>query len=312
MASRGFDVKLREEVAGRTTGQWLGMGYAALCKAFGLEKAFGHTNPYHRHAFPIDWWRAQSEGADLAVINYSYWARLPCACPKAVVLHDLLSDAMWGGTERETEELRSAALVVAISIDEERRLRERGIRNVLWSPPIVPAERFDDSEQMGLTGSCNRFNVEGLRWLERGLGRREAGVHLYGPLGRVAQSAAFVPRGSYADRYLPYRECGIVLLPTALGTGVQIKAVEALACGRAIVARRGAMRGLPPSEGAWIEVSTPEEMVSQAESLQADRPRRHRQCEAAQAYYDRHLRAEEITRRLREAYEGMGGTQILA
>ena len=74
----GFDLRLREDYRRRSATQQMGIAYAALFKVLGMEKAFGHSNPYHRHAFPVDWWRECVEGCDVAIIHYSYWARLPC------------------------------------------------------------------------------------------------------------------------------------------------------------------------------------------------------------------------------------------
>ena len=65
-----------------------------------------------------------------------------------------------------------------------------------------------------------------------------------------------------------------------------------MAAGRAIVARRGAMRGIPPGNGAWIEVDTPDEMREAARRLQADPAARRAQMAAAHAYYRMHLDAE--------------------
>ncbi len=301
----GFGIELREKTAGRTLKQLGGIAYAAVCKGLGLEKAFGHTNPYHRHAFPESWWRARTEGADLAVIIYSYWAWLPCRCPKVVALFDLWSDYMWEGSARETEDLRTADLVVVISKNEEEKLKQRGIRNVLWSPPSVPPEETPDRSAVGLVGSGNPFNVEGLRWLEAAANRSHLPVRVYGALARQAHGDGFEKIGAYMDDYQPYRECGIVLMTTARGMGVQIKGIQALACGRAIVARRGAMRGLPAADGAWVEVDTPEDMIRAAEELRGDPAARRVAKEAAAAYYEKHLHHERVRDALRGAYEAL-------
>jgi glycosyltransferase involved in cell wall biosynthesis len=299
---RGFVVRLREEECRRSPIQWAGIGYAALCKVLRLEQAFGHANPYHRFAFPPGWWARHAEGADLAVIHYSCWAWLPCAVPKVVVLHDLWSDAMrwWNG--RETEELGTAQLVVVISQDEELKLRARGIERTLWSPPLVEPADLPDSGRAGLVGSLNPSNREGLRWLEGAAKSLPGGIRVYGSLAAAVRSPFLNPVGRYGDRYAPYRDCGIALLTTGQGMGVQIKAVEALACGRAIVARRGAMRGLPPSDEAWIEVSTAEAMIEAASRLRSDPSERSRLAAAAREYYRRHLDHRRIRAELHEAY----------
>lgn len=302
VAGRGFGVVLREDERGRSPIQWAGIGYAAVCKALGLERAFGHANPYHRHAFPASWWARHAAGADLAVIHYSYWARLPCTMPKVVVLLDLWSDVMRWWNRREIEELKTAQLVVVISTDEEQSLRARGVERILYSPPLAEPAEFPESDRIGLVGAPTLFNREGLRWLERAAAPPGGEIRVYGGLSAAARAPFLAGFGRYAGRYDPYRDCGVVLMTTSQGMGVQIKAVEALACGRAIVARRGAMRGIPPSEEAWIEVATPQEMVEAAFGLQRDGAKRSRLGSAARAYYDRHLDHRRIRDTLREAY----------
>ena len=270
----GFDLVFREDSHARLLlRQAAGILYAAVAKALRLNKAFGHANPYHRYAFPPTWWEAESRRVDLALINYSYWARLPCECPKVINLLDLWSDSMWGGHQLETAELRRTDLILSVSADEARTLKARGAPHVLWMPPLVPLTDCTDTATVAVVGSDSAANRAGWQWLESALNPSALSVHVYGGLsGRVAGSHA-VAEGAYADRFQPYRDAGIVLMPTSLGMGVQIKGVEALACGRAIVARKGAMRGLIPDEGAWIEVQTAEDMIEQAKRLQGRRRR---------------------------------------
>ena len=298
---RGFGLAFEddEHVRRLRPGWAWGMAYAAACKTLGLERAFGHANPYHRLAFDPDWFARHSQSADLALIHYSYWARLPCACPKVVVLHDLLSDIMWGGAQTETRDLKSAALVVVISKQEEIRLRERGIARTVWSPPFVAAEELPDSDRIGIIGSSNAFNREGLRWL--GTAEDLPPVKVFGQLSRFASRRGFEPMGRYDHAMDPYRQCGIVLMTTSSGTGVQIKTIESLAAGRAIVARRGAMRGIPPGDGAWIVVDTPEEMWAAARRLAQDRAARARQMAAARDYYRAHLDVVRLRAELKAA-----------
>lgn len=303
---RGYRVALREDTCpGKTWLQWLGMAYAAICKGLQMERAFGHFNPYHRFAFNRDWWMALSRQADLVVINYSYWAWLPTFSPKVIVLHDLISNTMWGGSNRETEDLRNADLVVVISKDEEEQLRRRGISNILWSPPLVKPGFFALTQTVGIIGSANLYNREGLRWLSAAPPPETLSVNVYGALSQFVIWPNANKIRSYIDPYRPYQDCGIILLPTALGMGVQIKAVEALACGRAIIARRGAMRGIPEGEGAWIEVDSPHEMWLQAERLFNDRPGCIAQGEKARSYYQRYLDHKKIFADLQSAYKSL-------
>ena len=301
LKKRGFEVVFREDDESRRfhpSRAW-GMAYATGCKALGLERAFGHANPYHRFAFDPDWVARHSESADLAVFAYSYWAGFRVACPKAVLLLDLWSDFMWGGSEAEIRDLKTADLVIVISKLEEARLQARGIDRTLWSPPFVAAPELPDSNRIGMVGSANAFNQEGLRWL--GAGPIDSPITVFGGLSLYADKNGFDPVGRYADTMDPYRQCGILLMTTAGGMGVQIKSIEALAAGRAIVARRGAMRGIPPGNGAWIEVDTPEEMQEEARRLQADGEARTRQMAAAREYYHAYLDETRLRVELRNA-----------
>lgn len=299
--NRGFQMVFREddELRRLRPGRAWGLAYGAGCKALGLERTFGHANPYHRYAFDPAWIARHSESADLAVFAYSFWAGFPAACPKVVLLLDVWSDYMWGGRKLETRDLKTADLVIAISKQEERSLHERGITRTLWSPPFVAPQTLPDSDRIGMLGSANAFNREGLKWL--GEGYSDAPVKVFGQLAAFAVGSGFEPVGRYADAMDPYRACGIILMATTAGMGVQIKSIEALAAGRAIVARRGAMRGIPPGNGAWIEVDTAEEMRETARRLQLDSVARRAQMDAARDYYRAHLDANRLRAELREA-----------
>lgn len=301
---RGFEVVFREDaVRGVTGGQAVGLIYGAVCKGLGLEKAFPHANPYHRYAFPAEWWRRMSEGFDLAVFNYSYWCGLPCPMPKALALHDLWSNYMWGGTRTETREIRSCAHTFVISVEESAQLRARGITSVSWCPPAIPAVDLPLEPSCALLGSGNTFNIEGLRWLESaGAALADAGIKVYGALATSVRRTELIAAGRYAGQWDPYRENGIVLFATVQGMGAQIKTIEALAAGRAIVARRGAVRGLPSGDGAWIEVDTPEDALAWIVRLRKDHTLRSEWSARARAYYDEHLMASRIIDDMRERY----------
>jgi glycosyltransferase involved in cell wall biosynthesis len=307
----GIRVVLRENDRPRLQmRQYIGILYASICKFLGMEKAFGHANPYHRYAFPADWWYDYTRNADLAVIHYSYWAWLPCACPKFIALLDIWSDSMWGGCKREVNELQAADKISVISLEEQKKLEERGIPDTIWSPPFVDAVSLTDNDQIGMVGSANRFNQEGLTWLSRVSDIPDMQIKLYGGLAKHATGLdGFVPVGRYANTMDPYRSCGIILMTTSLGMGVQIKGIEALAAGRAIIARRGALRGIPEEQGAWIEVDTPNEMLEAAKRLQQDKDARLRQMEAARAYYQKHLDANQLRSQLLLHYQQVASSR---
>lgn len=302
LSGEGFRLIMREDTERLNAAQCFGILYAAVFKALGRERAFGHSNPYHRFAFPASWWKRHTANCDLAVVVLSFWARLPAPCPKAVVLLDLWSGRMWEGPAREAAELASCDRVMVISKAEEATLNSLGVKRTLWSPPVVPQWNGPLPPAAGLVGSDNPMNVEGLRWLESS-GAPPFPIRVYGRLASHVRAPGFVPVGAYSDTMQPYRECGVILFTTTHGTGVQIKSIEALAAGRAIVERRGAIRGLPEADGAWMSVESPAAMVAAAASLIGDEPARQRLSDRARNYYRRNLDATDVTAATRDAYE---------
>jgi len=284
--------------------QLYGMGYALFFKALRQEKAFGHSNPYHRYAFSSDWLYQHTKNTNLCEIHYSFWARLETACPKVVIVHDLWSDIMWEGKVTETAELKGADLLITVSYDDKVKLIRSGIENVHWSPPCIEQNGFDDSTEVAIIGSGNRHNLEGLNWLKNGLKMKDqAKIHCYGAIGKnVEGDTRFLSHGQYQKASAPYQHCGIVLMLTTEGTGIQIKGVEALAAGRAVIARKGAMRGLPRDIEGWIEVETVEEMYSVLKELRSDAAIRKSAMNKAREYYQEYLEKNKIFEELRCKY----------
>ena len=293
----GYKVELREDDSRRNMMQYYGIAYASVCKGLGMEKAFGHSNPYHRHAFSQEWFYKKTESAELAVINYSYWSWLKCRCPKVIVLLDLWSDYMWEGMSREIEDLGTASMIIVISVDEEKKLHDMGLKNTFWSPPAVKKQEFAPSGSVCMVGSCNQFNREGLKWLESATSADSLNVDVFGKLSDAVSKSNFRKVGRYKDTFEPYRDNGILLMPSAGGMGVQIKTIEALASGRVIVARKGAE--------AWIEVEKPEEMVEAAMYLKGDEQARLKQSELARGYYDEFLDSDRIRSELKSSYQAL-------
>jgi hypothetical protein len=290
LEDEGFEIVLREtDLPRRSARMWCGLAWGALCQGLKLKKAFGHANPYHRWSVPLSWWKTHTADADLVVVAYSFWAHLPTPCPKVLLLLDLWSDTTWTHVRRETRDIASCDCVLVISTEEEATLNARGIPQTLWHPPHVPLSNFPVDSAVGLVGSNSAYNREGLSWLAATSDDASVRVRVYGSLAAQAKAKLFEVVGRYETDAQPYAECGIMLMTTTLGMGVQVKTIEALAAGRAIIARRGAMRGIPEGEGAWIEVDTPEAMLAEAARLLKDTEAREAQGQRAHAYYRQHL-----------------------
>lgn len=294
LSKMGFDLVFREDSECVNAVQVLGFAYAIVCKGLRMERAFGHTNPYHRFAFSERWWRRITSGYDLACMQYGYWARFRSECPQVIILHELLSSFHWSGQRREIAELRQADLIVTVGKDEEEWLRSRGVGNAFWSPPAAEEQDFPVTAEIGMIGTMAHQNLEGLKWLESARPLPGLTVKVFGSMAKVVTVPFLAPVGRYEGRYDPYRACGIHLLTRGDRPGLQIKAVEALACGRAIVARRGSMRGLPEVAGAWRTVETPDEMLQAAQELQSDESRRRSLAEAARSFYRKHLDSRKV------------------
>jgi hypothetical protein len=304
--SEGFNVVLRQDSFASRLKALPIVLYGAFFEGLGLRRAFGHSNPYHRYAFPLSWWHTHTADAGMVVLNYSFWSWLPFKGPKCTVLLDLYSDRMWEGIDREARDLATCDLVQVISVDEQAKLQRHGVENIVWSPPAVEPTEMPLTPSVGIVGDSTHLNREGLRWLSRcGARIPDSPVRVYGQLaGKVATADdRFEPVGRYDQDDQPYRECGIVMMTTAQGTGVQIKAIEALAAGRAIVARKGAMRGLPASTSAWVEVATAEDMWREAARVHGDATAREAQAEQARLYYREHLAADAVRARTLAAYK---------
>ncbi|MBA4388120.1 MAG: hypothetical protein C0404_09075 [Verrucomicrobia bacterium] len=300
----GYGLEFREETERLGAMQLVGSAYALAARILRLERAFGHSNPYHRYAFTQEWWSRVTAGADLAVMQYTHWARFRSLCPCAIVTQELLSSYHWGGSVIETRELEGANLVVTVGADEADSLKQRGLKYVMWSPPAIPQpkESLEVTAEVGLTGTVAPQNLEGLRWLESVLTAGSPRIRVYGNMASEVKSQFMAKVGRYGDNDQPYRECGIQLMTRARRPGLQIKAVEALACGRAIVARRGSMSGLPPTGDAWIEVDTPQQMIAEVQRLQSDAVARQQLASAATLFYTKHLESGKVLADLTDAY----------
>lgn len=305
MQLRGFSVEFRESGCSVSFPNILGIVYASVFKGLGMERAFGHSNPYHRLAFSKNWLYRLSKGYDLCVMQYGFWAGFPLQCPKAVVVHELLSNYHWEGSARETKDFATADLVVVVGRDEEILLRSRGVKSVLWSPPAVKSVDYPACSKVGLIGTKAPQNIEGLRWLEKANPPESFKIHVYGSLAQETKKAMFVPEGRYERQGEPYENCGVLLLTRPDRPGLQIKAVEALAYGRVIVARRGSMRGLPEGDDAWITVDSPREMIEVAAGLQNDHQKIELLALKAKAYYKKYLDNELILDSLRAAFTSL-------
>ena len=74
LTDAGFTLDLASGLSFYKISQLYGMLYALIFKAIRADKAFGHSNPYHRYAFDPEWIYQNSSEVDLCEIHYSYSA----------------------------------------------------------------------------------------------------------------------------------------------------------------------------------------------------------------------------------------------
>ena len=94
-----------------------------------------------------------------------------------------------------------------------------------------------------------------------------------------------------------YQASTAVMLPVFTGTGMRIKAVEALGQGRPLIGTELGLRGLgKPSDDAFLVAETPEDFANAAVALAQDPDRRRRLGEAALEHVRENLSVERLMR----------------
>ncbi len=101
------------------------------------------------------------------------------------------------------------------------------------------------------------------------------GADLYYPFGRIPDSVGLTIHGFVEDVKVLYERANLVLIPTPVSAGTNIKALEALAMERAIVSSPSGVNGLDLRTGVEVLVAEGvEEFVAAAEALLKDPLRR--------------------------------------
>jgi glycosyltransferase involved in cell wall biosynthesis len=112
--------------------------------------------------------------------------------------------------------------------------------------------------------------------------------------------------GFVADVRPAYRRAAVVVAPLVASAGTNIKILEALAMGKAIVSTPAGVNGLDLTPGEdFVLVKTAAEMAQAIESLLEDRGRRNRIEAAARRRVERDYGWDGIARRQAEMYRGL-------
>jgi glycosyltransferase involved in cell wall biosynthesis len=141
---------------------------------------------------------------------------------------------------------------------------ERRVLVVPHGGPVRPArEDAARPDRLLLVASYNDLNVRGVAWLARDvwptLRAAVPGVEL-AICGNVAAKLGPMPAGIVARGFVPsleeeYEAARVVLCPSPGGTGLAVKAVDALCHGRPVVCTPAATAGLAIGETAGVFVA---------------------------------------------------------
>ncbi|AHF94639.1 hypothetical protein OPIT5_22480 [Opitutaceae bacterium TAV5] len=170
--------------------------------------------------------------------------------------------------------LRRAALLVAISETDAAELAALApAARVVVAPKACETRApFAETTSRSLlfVGSDNAFNARGLDWFLREVWPRllrevpDVSLHVCGSIDRLVtlcpDGVAF--HGPVPDLAPCYRQAALVIVPLLQSTGLNIKLVEAAACGRAIVTTPAALPGAPFLRDAVAVAATPGEFAA--------------------------------------------------
>jgi glycosyltransferase involved in cell wall biosynthesis len=204
------------------------------------------------------------------VFHSAFFEAFPASCRKILDAHDALSarhemiksagvKRFWFSCSEEEERLGLERADVVLAIQEEEadlfRKMLRGKSEVRVVGHFVEPRGVPDNpgaaDRIGYIGAYNPLNLQGLQWFIR---------EVWPAVQREIPEARLVVAGSICDKLKP--EPGLELLgkvrdsaqahadflvsinPMPSGTGLKIKTVEAMACGRPVVATPAGCAGL--------------------------------------------------------------------
>jgi glycosyltransferase involved in cell wall biosynthesis len=135
-------------------------------------------------------------------------------------------------------------------------------------------------------------------------------------VGRKARSALLRHAIAYSDAItieedvpdiLPYfRKLDVMLYAPTTGTGIKIKAFEALALGIPLVSNNYGLEGIPASNGIHASIGeTDEELVAQTVALLNDPGKRRKQAVAARELIARHCHPPRSVDEIEQSYSAL-------
>lgn len=292
----------------RPADRWLKRKYDKWAKRIGIDGVL----PYR-----IDDWYTeeittqletirQQVHPDIVMVEYVFFSKaFECFGPKILKVldtHDIFGDRhklyhqnsmtpLWFYTTiaQEKTALDRADVILAIQEDEAAYFRRLTKQKVITVGHMVHcstkvALAAGGTERLLFIGSANPINVDGLRWfLEKvfPLVRRQlpdVELEVVGECAdKVTAADGIILTGRVVNLAPHYQRATLVVNPIRFGTGLKIKAIEALAYGRPLVTTRVGAAGMEEWAGrAFLVADTPEEfaegirMICSSASIQSE------------------------------------------
>jgi succinoglycan biosynthesis protein ExoO len=248
---------------------------------------------------------------DAVIVNYVWLADafrwFPPSVRRVVLTHDVWHRHLWGSAGNpwlakldaaaESAWLNLADLVVAITAEDAAEFAGIGVtQQIRVAPMSSSAEPMASDPQPGrllFVGSGYEPNVRGVDWFLDEVAPRLERMHpgrfsldLVGTVGaevRTNDRAIPVRAHGLVDSLAPhYARASVVIAPIFDGTGLNVKVVEALAHGKAVVATPEALRGVSSrAADAAVEAADAESFASALVAIDLDDDSRRAQEQRA-------------------------------
>lgn len=218
----------------------------------------------------------RQNGIGVAYFSYNLFDDLPSQlpCRKIVEIHDVLHLRQQQFEEygydapikmdknAELESLKQYDWVVSLNLDEVGYLKRNGLSNTVYLPPTIEFRRISkvqgDGISAGLIGSSAKPNIDGLVSSIDYI-RNFPRLIVAGSISHQAILDRIPPQnlermGVVPDVSMFYSRIDIALSPIRFGAGLKIKAFEALACGKRLIATSHSVAGFPEGINGIVSV----------------------------------------------------------
>jgi glycosyltransferase involved in cell wall biosynthesis len=212
----------------------------------------------------------------MAYFSYNLFGDLPSQlpCKRVVEIHDVLHlrqeqfqkfgyDApIKMAKNAELESLKQYDWIVCLNLDEVGYLNRSGLGNVVYLPPTIEFRRIDKVQERGISagliGSSAKPNIDGLVSSIEYI-RDFPRLIVAGSISHQAILDKVPPQnlermGVVPDVSMFYSRIDIALSPIRFGAGLKIKAFEALASGKRLIATSHSVSGFPEGIDGVVSV----------------------------------------------------------